>query len=61
MSAMTRFLRTFAAAEGGATAIEYGMIASLVVVVIIAAIQQVGGATTAMYALITAAISGAIG
>ena len=61
MSAMTQFLRTFAAAEGGATAIEYGMIASLIVIVIIAAMQQVGGATTAMYALITAAISGAVG
>lgn len=57
MSAMTRFLMTFAAARGGATAIEYGLIAALIVVVIIAAMQQVGNNTMTMYNAISSAIS----
>lgn len=57
MHALTRFFRAFAADENGATAIEYGLIASLIVVVLIATIQQISGATIAMYALITGAMS----
>lgn len=57
MYARTRFLRAFAADESGATAIEYGLIASLIVVVLIATIQQISGATVAMYALITSAMT----
>ena len=35
-------LRTFASDESGATAIEYGLIAALIAVVIIAAVTSVG-------------------
>jgi pilus assembly protein Flp/PilA len=57
MSALTRLLRAFGADEGGATAIEYGLIASLIVVVIIAAIQDISAATITMYDLIVAAMT----
>lgn len=40
---MTRSLKAFFADESGATAIEYGLIASLIAVVIIAAVTSVGG------------------
>jgi len=57
MNALTRILRTFKADTGGATAIEYGLIASLIVVVIIGTINQVSTATIAMYNLIVAAMT----
>jgi pilus assembly protein Flp/PilA len=57
MSVISRYLRAFAEDEGGATAIEYGLIASLIVIVIIAAIQMVGDATTTMYGVISAAVA----
>ncbi|MDO8380725.1 Flp family type IVb pilin [Phenylobacterium sp.] len=44
---MSKFLRNFIADESGATAIEYGLIAALIAVVLIASIsvlgQKVGG------------------
>ena len=39
---MTKFVSRFAKDESGATAIEYGLIAALIAVVIIATVQQVG-------------------
>ena len=39
---MSNFIKTFAADESGATAIEYGMIAALIAVVIMAAVQLIG-------------------
>lgn len=39
---MSKFLKTFAADESGATAIEYGLIAALIAVVIMAAVQSLG-------------------
>ena len=39
---MTQFLNRFAKDESGATAIEYGLIAALIAVVIIGAVQIVG-------------------
>jgi pilus assembly protein Flp/PilA len=39
---MTRFLKTFAQDESGATAIEYGLIAALIAVVVIGAVTAVG-------------------
>ena len=39
---MTQFLNRFAKDESGATAIEYGLIAALIAVVIIAAVTAVG-------------------
>ena len=39
---MTKFVSRFAKDESGATAIEYGLIAALIAVVIIGAVQLVG-------------------
>jgi Flp pilus assembly pilin Flp len=44
-----RFVREFAADDGGATAIEYSMITSLVFFAIFAAISSVASGTTAMW------------
>jgi pilus assembly protein Flp/PilA len=55
---LRRILRSFAADESGATAIEYGLIASLIVLVILAAVTAVATDTTAMYDLLAAAMGG---
>ena len=39
---MSKFLRNFIADESGATAIEYGLIAALIAVVLIASISVLG-------------------
>ena len=39
---MTKILKTFLADENGATAIEYGMIAALIAVVVIGALTTIG-------------------
>ncbi|MDO8800762.1 Flp family type IVb pilin [Phenylobacterium sp.] len=39
---MTQFLKNFIADESGATAIEYGLIAALIAVVLIASISVLG-------------------
>ncbi len=39
---MTQLLKSFAKNESGATAIEYGLIAALIAVVIISAVTAVG-------------------
>ena len=57
MRVVSQVLRSFAANESGATAIEYGLICSLIVLVILAAVQAVAGNTTAMYDVIAAAMS----
>ena len=57
MSVISRFLRKFAASDSGATAIEYGLIASLIVVVIIAVLQQISGSTISMYQLIASTMN----
>ncbi len=59
MSGIYQSLRMFAADDGGATAIEYGLIVSLIVLIVLAGMQAVGDATIAMYNVITAAMSGA--
>ena len=41
---MTKFITQFAKDESGATAIEYGLIAALIAVTIIAAVTSLGGA-----------------
>jgi pilus assembly protein Flp/PilA len=56
MRVLSRVLRSFAANESGATAIEYGLICSLIVLAILAAVQAVAGGTTAMYDLLAAAM-----
>lgn len=44
--------------ESGATAIEYGLIAALVSVVIIAALQTLGGNLTTTFETIATAVAG---
>jgi len=39
---MTKFLNRFVADESGATAIEYGLIAALIAIVLIAAMNTLG-------------------
>jgi pilus assembly protein Flp/PilA len=46
--------------EAGATAIEYALIATLVVIAMIPAIQALGGNTNGMYTIIENKVSGAI-
>ena len=40
---MSKFIKQFIADESGATAIEYGLIAALIAVVIISAVTALGG------------------
>jgi pilus assembly protein Flp/PilA len=56
MIALSRVIKSFAANESGATALEYGMICSLIVLAILAAVQSVAGGTIAMYELLVAAM-----
>ena len=46
---MTRFIARFARNNSGATAIEYGLIAALVSVTIIAAVQAIGGSISGKF------------
>jgi pilus assembly protein Flp/PilA len=46
--------------QRGATAIEYGLIAALMVLVMIPALQSLGGSTNSMYGEITDKVVGAI-
>lgn len=58
---MQRFIGRFLHDDSGATAIEYGLIASLIFVAIIAAIGAFTARTGAMYDYISETISTAIG
>jgi pilus assembly protein Flp/PilA len=51
----------FHADESGATAIEYGLIASLIVIVIITALQSFGTVLTAMWDYIATTITAKMG
>jgi pilus assembly protein Flp/PilA len=57
VNATRRFLRD----EEGVTAIEYGLIAALIAVVIIGAVQAVGGGLTGVFEAISEALGGAVG
>ena len=46
---MSQFMKHFAADESGATAIEYGLIAAGIAVVIVGAIELVGGGLDATF------------
>ena len=46
---MTKIFARFAQDESGATAIEYGLIAALISVVIITAVTTLGGNLTAVF------------
>ncbi len=54
------YLEKFTHDESGATAIEYGLIAGLIAVVIITALSNVGSAQTENYDSINAAVSAAV-
>ena len=56
---MNKFFVRFAKDESGATAIEYGLIAALIAVVIIAGAQALGTALNAKFTAISNSVSGA--
>ena len=56
MNFITKFIRE----EDGVTAIEYGLIAALIAVVIIASVQLVGTSLVAVFAAISTALAAAI-
>ena len=49
MDAIRRTLRRLLADQGGATAIEYGLIAALIVVAMVAALGSLGGGVGGMW------------
>lgn len=46
---MSKFMTRFVKDESGATAIEYGLIAALVAVVLVTALTALGGQLTAVF------------
>ena len=57
---MTKFVSRFAKDESGATAIEYGLIAALIAVVIISAVTALGTSITAKFTEIVTAMGGTV-
>jgi len=55
---MLKLIQKFIRDEEGVTAIEYGLIASLIAVFIIAAVTATGGGLKAVFNSITSAIGG---
>jgi pilus assembly protein Flp/PilA len=53
---MTALLKKFAADENGATAIEYGLIAALIAVVIIVGLNSVSGALNTNFSTIATSL-----
>jgi pilus assembly protein Flp/PilA len=53
---MSRFIRFLLRDESGATAIEYGLIAALISVAIIAAVTAVGGNLTSTFNSVASAL-----
>ncbi len=56
MDAIRRTLRRLLADQGGATAIEYGLIAALIVVAMVAALSSLGGGTMGMWTKINSEV-----
>jgi pilus assembly protein Flp/PilA len=56
---MTKFLSKFAKDESGATAIEYGLIAALIAVVIITAVTTLGTTISDKFQAVTDGMTGA--
>ena len=56
---MTKFISKFVADESGATAIEYGLIAALIAVVIISAVTTLGTTISSKFAAVTTGMTGA--
>ena len=57
---MTKFISKFVQDESGATAIEYGLIAALIAVVIISAVTALGTSITAQFTEIVTAMGGTV-
>jgi len=57
---MLRLLRDFVADESGATAIEYGLIAALVSVAGIVALEAMGGSLSAMFTTVSSKLDSAV-
>ena len=57
---MLKIIGSFAKDESGATAIEYGLIAALVSVAAIAALQGMGQSLSAMFQAVDSAMSTAV-
>lgn len=57
MTAIRQYLRTLRACDRGATAIEYGLIAALVVVAMIGGLSTLGGGTNGMWGKIQNTVS----
>ena len=53
---MSRFVTRFLKNESGATAIEYGLIAALIAVVIIGAVTSTGGAVSTTFGNVATAL-----
>lgn len=53
---MTNFFKRFAQDESGATAIEYGLIAALISITIIAAATQIGGSVGSKFKTVQTSI-----
>jgi pilus assembly protein Flp/PilA len=53
---MTKFFNRFLQDESGATAIEYGLIAALIAVVIIGALQVLGGNLNTKFTSVSTAL-----
>ena len=49
MTAIRKHLRTLCVSDRGATAIEYGLIAALIVVALIGGLKTLGGGTNGMW------------
>lgn len=57
---MTKFINKFVNDESGATAIEYGLIAALIAVVIIGAVGALGTSLTGAFTRIAASLDAAV-
>ena len=60
MTAIRSALRTLAADERGATAIEYGLIATLIGVATIASLSALGGGTDGMWTQLSDSLSSSL-
>ena len=58
---MSKFVTRFLKDESGATAIEYGLIAALIAVVLVGALQAVGSSLGGAFNKISSDVSGATG
>ncbi len=56
---MKALINRFKADESGATAIEYGLIAALIAVAIIAAVRAVGGSLSTTFSTVNTELGGA--